>query len=72
MEDREESTGLDCISKERLAGMLHDYITNDAEGVEDSAYISGVLRDLLGMTEEEAEILGLTEYLMYEEDEDDG
>lgn len=47
-----------AITTQRLGQMLNAYIVNDAESA-DPSYVREVLRDVCGMTKEEAEELGL-------------
>lgn len=47
-----------AITPQRLGQMLNAYIVNDAESA-DPAYVRDVLRDVCGMTKDEAEELGL-------------
>ena len=60
----------DFPSAERLANMLRSYVDQDVQG-SSPEWVSEVLRDVCGMSKEEAEQLGMSWVFDYDYEEDD-
>lgn len=66
-EDSRSDKDAYCITQERTERILCDYIANDLDSA-DPGYVREVLRDVCGVTTEEAKALGISELFDIEEE----